>query len=234
MATIARRIDKKSTQRLLKAAVHIGALTPLVLMIWDYYQGTLGPDPIRELTLRTGKTAIVLLFLSLAITPAHIWFGWKQIVPLRRLLGLYAVFYVALHLTIFLWLDYLLDPRLIVEALFAKRYALVGLAAFAILLPLAITSNRLSMRKLGKKWKSLHKWVYMAGLLAVLHYFLLVKNAYTEPLIFAVVLALLLLTRVKPVKLTILQWRRTIENRLMRRSLPAKQATSTAAPLRKQ
>jgi sulfoxide reductase heme-binding subunit YedZ len=216
------RIDKKTLQRLLKLTVHVGALIPLALMIWDYTQGNLGAEPIREITLRTGKTAIVLLMLSLAVTPAHIWFGWKQIIPLRRLLGLYSFFYVALHLIIFLWLDYLLDPQLIAEALFAKWYALIGLAAFLILLPLAITSTRSAMRRLGKKWKTLHKWVYVAGVLAVLHYFLLVKNSYTEPLIFAAVLGILLLTRVKPVKQTILQWRRNVENWRVRRSLPAK------------
>ena len=216
------RIDKKTLQRILKLTVHVGALIPLALMIWDYTQGNLGAEPIREITLRTGKTAIVLLMLSLAVTPAHIWFGWKQIIPLRRLLGLYSFFYVALHLIIFLWLDYLLDPQLIAEALFAKWYALIGLAAFLILLPLAITSTRSAMRRLGKKWKTLHKWVYVAGILAVLHYFLLVKNSYTEPLIFAAVLGLLLLTRVKPVKQTILQWRRNVENWRVRRSLPAK------------
>ncbi|MFN2192831.1 MAG: sulfite oxidase heme-binding subunit YedZ [Candidatus Promineifilaceae bacterium] len=216
------RINKKTWQRILKLFVHIGALLPLAVMIWDYYSGNLGADPIREITLRTGKTAIILLMLSLAVTPAHIWFGWKQIIPLRRLLGLYAFFYAALHLIIFLWLDYLLDPQLIVEALFAKRYALVGLAAFLILLPLTVTSTRVSMRRLGKRWKTLHKFVYLAGVLVVLHYFLLVKNSYTEPLIFAAILALLLLTRVKPIKLTILQWRRNIENWRVRRSLVTK------------
>jgi methionine sulfoxide reductase heme-binding subunit len=217
-----RKMDKKTLQRLLKFAVHIGALIPLALIIWDYTQGNLGADPIREITLRTGKTAIVLLMLSLAVTPAHIWFGWRQIIPLRRLLGLYAFLYVALHLTVFLWLDYLLDPQLIVEALFAKRYALIGLAAFLILLPLALTSTRASMRGLGKRWKTLHRWVYVAGVLAVLHYFLLVKNAYTEPLIFAAILAILLLTRIKPIKLTILRWRQSVENWRVRRSLATK------------
>lgn len=217
------RIDKKSLQRVLKLAVHIGALLPLTLMVWDYFQGNLGAEPIRELTLRTGKTAIILLMLCLAVTPAHIWFGWKQIIPLRRLLGLYAFFYAALHLVIFLWLDYLLDPQLIVEALFSKRYALVGLAAFLIMLPLAVTSTRAAMRKMGKRWKSLHKWVYVAGVLVVLHYFLLVKNSYTEPLIFGLILAFLLLTRVKPIKQAILQQRRSVENWLVRRSLPMNQ-----------
>lgn len=217
------QIDKKTLQRLLKLAVHIGALLPLVIMIWDYNQGNLGAEPIRELTLRTGKTAIILLMLCLAVTPAHIWFGWKQIIPLRRLLGLYAFFYAALHLIIFLWLDYLLDPQLIVEALFSKWYALIGLAAFLIMLPLAVTSTRAAMRKMGKRWKSLHKWVYVAGVLVVLHYFLLVKNSYTEPLIFGLILAVLLLTRVKPIKQTILQWRRNVENWRVRRSLPMNQ-----------
>ena len=216
-------MDKKTLQRLLKLAVHVGALLPLALIIWDYTQGNLGAEPIREITLRTGKTAIILLMLTLAVTPAHIWFGWKQIIPLRRLLGLYTFLYVALHLTIFLWLDYLLDPQLIIEALFSKWYALVGLAAFLILLPLALTSTRSAMRKLGKKWKSLHKWVYLAGVLAVLHYFLLVKNSYTEPFIFGMILTFLLLTRVKPIKQTILQWRRNVENWRVRRSLAAKQ-----------
>ena len=217
------RLDKKTLQRLLKLAVHVGALIPLALMIWDYNQGNLGAEPIREITLRTGKTAIVLLMLTLAVTPAHIWFGWKQIIPLRKLLGLYTFFYAALHLMIFLWLDYLLDPQLIIDALFSKWYALVGLAAFLIMLPLAITSTRSAMRRMGKKWKTLHKWVYVAGVLVVLHYFLLVKNSYTEPHIFAALLAFLLLTRVKPLKLTILQWRRSVENWRVRRSLAAKQ-----------
>ena len=215
-------MDKKTLQRLLKLAVHIGALIPLTLIIWDFTQGNLSADPIREITLRTGKTAIVLLMLSLAVTPAHIWFGWRQIIPLRRLLGLYAFLYVALHLTVFLWLDYMLDLQLIIEALFAKRYALIGLAAFLILLPLALTSTRASMRRLGKKWTTLHKWVYVAGVLAVLHYLFLVKNAYTEPLIFAALLAFLLLTRVKPIKLMILRWRQNVENWRVRRSLATK------------
>jgi sulfoxide reductase heme-binding subunit YedZ len=102
---------------------------------------------------------------------------------------------------------------LISEALFEKRYALVGLGSFLILLPLAATSTRWAMRKMGKNWTKLHRWVYLAGILAVLHYILLVKNAYTSPFLYAVVLALLLLTRVKPVKQAILRFRRKLENR---------------------
>lgn len=205
------RISKKTQQRILKLIAHIGALLPLVLLIWDFYQGQLGADPIREITLRTGKAAITLLVLSLAVTPAKIWFGWKQIHPLRKILGLYAFLYVALHLLIFVWLDYGLDLDLIYEAIFEKQYALVGFGAFLILLPLAITSTHWAMRKMGKNWTSLHRWVYLAGILAVLHYILLVKNAYTSPLLYAAVLTVLLLSRIKPVKQAILRYRRRLE-----------------------
>ncbi len=201
-------LSKKTKQRLLKLVAHVGALIPLALLIWDFNQGQFGADPIREVTLRTGKTAITLLLLSLAVTPLKIWFGWNQLHPLRKLLGLYAFLYVSLHLLIFVWLDYGLDLELIREALFEKWYALVGFAAFLILLPLAATSTRWAMRKLGKNWTRLHRWVYLAGILAVLHYFLLVKNAYTSPFLYGAILFLLLLTRVKPIKQAIIRLRR--------------------------
>jgi len=202
------KIDRKTKQRLLKSAVHIGSLIPLAFLVWDFNQGQLGADPIREITLRTGKAAITLLLLSLAVTPLNIWLGWKQLHPVRKLFGLYAFLYVSLHLLIFVWLDYGLNLEFIREALFEKYYALVGFAAFLILLPLAATSTRWSMRKLGKTWTRLHRWVYLAGILAVLHYFLLVKNAYTSPMLYGVILGVLLLSRVKPVKQAIIRWRR--------------------------
>ena len=207
------RLSKKTQQRTLKLLTHIGALIPLALLIWDYNLEQFGADPIREVTLRTGKAAITILVLSLAITPFKIWFDWKQLHPLRKLLGLYAFLYVVLHLTVFFWLDYALNPELISEALFEKQYALVGLGSFLILLPLAATSTRWAMRKMGKNWTKLHRWVYLAGILAVLHYILLVKNAYTSPFLYAVVLAVLLLTRVKPVKQAILRYRRKMKKR---------------------
>jgi sulfoxide reductase heme-binding subunit YedZ len=208
VATEMKKLDRKTKQRLLKLAVHIGSLIPLALLIWDFNQGQLGADPIREITLRTGKAAITLLVISLAITPLNIWLGWKQLHPLRKLFGLYAFLYVSLHLLIFVWLDYGLNLEFIREALFEKIYALVGFAAFLILLPLAITSTRWSMRKLGKNWTRLHRWVYLAGILAVLHYFLLVKNAYSLPILYGLILTVMLLSRVKPIKQAILRWRR--------------------------
>ena len=149
-------LDKRTQIRLLKIITHVAALIPLLIMIWDYFDGGLGPDIIRELTLRTGKSALTLLVLSLAVTPLILLINWKQLQPLRKLLGLYAFLYVAIHLLIFLWLDYLFDPDLIREAIFQKRYALVGFLAFLILLPLALTSTSWAQRKLGKRWRALH------------------------------------------------------------------------------
>ncbi len=202
------KLERKQKNKLIRIAGHIGSLIPLALLVYDYYFGLLSADIIREITLRTGKAAIILLVLSLAITPLNILFGWKLLYPLRRIFGVYAFVYVAMHLTIFVYLDYGLSWPLIQEAIFEKRYALVGFAAFLILLPLALTSTRWAMKKMGKKWTSLHKWVYLAGILAVLHYVLLVKNDYTQPFTFAAVLLVLLVLRWGPIKQWVLRQRR--------------------------
>lgn len=195
---------------MLKIATHVGALLPLALLLWDYWFYQLGPNPIQEITLRTGKPALVLLVLSLACTPLNTLLGWKQVLPLRRPLGLYAFLYVCLHLLIFVWLDYGLDPELLAEAIFEKRYALAGFAAFLLLLPLAVTSTKWAMRKLGKNWKRLHRLVYVAAVLAIIHYLWLVKSIHTEPLVFAAIVIGLLLMRVGPIKQKVLRWRRSL------------------------
>jgi sulfoxide reductase heme-binding subunit YedZ len=203
--------------RLLRLVTHVGALLPLALLLWDFWRGGFGPDPIREITLRTGKPALILLILSLACTPLNIWFGWSSVLKVRRALGLYSFLYVVLHLGVFVYLDYGLDPQLLYNAIFEKWYALVGFVAFLLMLPLALTSTRWAMRRLGKKWKQLHRLAYVAGVLAVVHFLWLVKNAYTEPIIFGVILALLLLSRVPPVRRRLATWRRRARRRLSRR-----------------
>jgi sulfoxide reductase heme-binding subunit YedZ len=146
-----------------RITVHIGALIPLAVLIWSYSHGQLTADPIRAIILRTGKTALILLVLSLACTPVNSLFGFKPALKVRRALGLYAFLYAAIHLSVFVGLDYGFDPALLQDALLEKRYALVGFAAFLILLPLAITSTRGWMRRLGQTWKKLHQWVYPGG-----------------------------------------------------------------------
>jgi methionine sulfoxide reductase heme-binding subunit len=178
----------------LRWAAHVGSLAPLALMLWDSARDQLGFNPIQELTTRTGKAALVLLVLSLAVTPL-MWLGAKRLFPLRRILGLYAFGYVALHLLVFSVLDYELDWTLIMEAIAEKRFILAGFASFLLLLPLALTSTRWAMRRLGKRWKPLHRLVYVAAPLAVLHYIWLVKADTREPLLYGAILALLLALR---------------------------------------
>jgi sulfoxide reductase heme-binding subunit YedZ len=180
----------------LRILTHIGALTPLAWLIWDYWTDQLTVNPIQDITFRTGKPALILLVLSLACTPVNTLFGFRQVIPLRKPLGLYAFMYVCLHFLIFVGLDYGFDPALLYEAIFEKKYALVGFATFLILLPLAITSTKGWMKRLGKNWKRLHRWVYLAGLLAVVHYVWLVKSDIREPLIYGGIVVLLLLARV--------------------------------------
>jgi sulfoxide reductase heme-binding subunit YedZ len=184
----------------LRIITHVGALLPLVLIIWDFFQNQLTVNPIQEVTFRTGKTALVLLVLSLSVTPVNIVLGIRQVLPLRKLLGLYAFMYVGLHFLIFVGLDYGLDLQLIYEAVFEKRYALVGFAAFLILLPLAITSTRGWMKRLGRNWKRLHRLVYLAAFLAVVHFVWLVKSDIREPLAFGAVVALLLIIRLPRIR----------------------------------
>ncbi len=181
-------------------AAHIGALVPLAVLLWDYAHDNLTVNPIQEATLRTGKYALVLLVLSLACTPANIVFGLRQALRLRRALGLYAFMYAGIHFLIFVWIDYGLDLALLREAIFEKRFALVGFAAFLLLLPLAITSTKGWQRRLKKRWTRLHRLVYLASILAVVHFVWLVKSDIREPLLYGLVVMVLLLIRVPVVR----------------------------------
>lgn len=191
---------KKFKMTPLQIGAHIAALIPLVLLLWDFWQGNLGPDVIRAATLRTGKAALVLLITSLACTPINILFGYKPVLKLRRPLGLYSFMYASIHFAIFIGVDYFFNFALIWEALFEKRYALVGLTTGTILLALALTSTVGWQRRLKKKWKQLHRFVYLAGILAVLHFIWLVKQGIWEPYVWAAVVVLLLALRYAPIK----------------------------------
>jgi sulfoxide reductase heme-binding subunit YedZ len=203
-----RRLSREGRRRLLRVAYHAVGLFPLAWLLFDFWFGLLGAEPIRAMILRTGKAAIILLTLSLVATPAGWLFRWKDATTVRRPLGLYAFMYVCLHFLIFIWLDYALIVPLIVEEIVARRYALVGFAAFLLLIPLAVTSTKGWQKRLGKRWKVLHKLVYLIAVLAVVHYIWLVKNAYTQPLIFAAAVGLLLLLRVPAVKQALLRARK--------------------------
>jgi sulfoxide reductase heme-binding subunit YedZ len=154
-------------------------------------------DPVREITTRTGKTALILLILSLACTPLGTLFGFKQALRVRRALGLYAFMYASLHFATFVGLDYGFDLALLRQAIFDQRYVLAGFAAGLLLLAMAITSTQGWQKLLGKNWKRLHRLAYLAGILAVVHFIWLVKDV-REPLRYAAVLTALLVLRLPP------------------------------------
>ena len=186
----------------LQLLVHIGALLPLAWLVWQFSQDQLTANPIREIQLRTGKYALNLLVLSLACTPVYNIFGFKPALQLRRTLGLYAFAYAGLHLLNFIGLDYGFNFALIKEGITDKPFALVGLAAFLILLPLAVTSTKGWVKRLGNNWPRLHRLLYVAGILAVVHFIWLTKSKadLRVPLIYAAVIVLLLIVRIPVIR----------------------------------
>lgn len=195
-------------------AVHVGSWVPLALILLDYFRDNLTANPIQDVTFRTGKSALVLLVLSLAATPANTLLGFKPALKVRRALGLYAFMYVVLHFFVFVGLDYGFDLGLIIEDIGDKRYALVGFAAGLLLLPLAITSTRGWMSRLGKNWRRLHWLVYLAAILAVIHYLWLVKADIRQPLDYGAAVLLLLLARLRPVRKGLSDFRQNLQGRL--------------------
>jgi methionine sulfoxide reductase heme-binding subunit len=176
--------------------VHACALTPLVKLVIDFFTGELTANPIQAATQRTGDTALVLLILSLTCTPVVILTGIKGISSFRKTLGLYAFLYASLHFLIYAGLDYAFNLALIWGEIVEKRYILAGICAGMILLALAVTSFQWWKRRLGKNWKRLHRLVYLAGILAVFHYFWVVKADTRLPLLAGGILTGLLLLRV--------------------------------------
>jgi sulfoxide reductase heme-binding subunit YedZ len=198
----------------LRIMVHVGALLPLAWTVWQYSQGLFLVDPILEITTRTGKTALILLMLSLTCTPLSILFGFRQVLRLRRPLGLYAFFYASLHFATFVWLDYGFDFGLLRQAIFDQRYVLAGLASGLILLVLAITATRGWQKRLGKNWKRLHRLAYLAAILAIVHFAWLSKE-FREPLRYGLVLAVLLVLRLPRVRKTVSSLRQQLRSRLL-------------------
>jgi sulfoxide reductase heme-binding subunit YedZ len=173
------------------------ALVPAIGLAVGAARGTLGANPVETVTHTTGETALRLLLATLAVTPVRRIAGWSWLAPLRRTLGLCAFGYAVLHVLTWLALDHAFDWELVVEDVAERRYVTAGMVGFACLLPLAITSTRGWMRRLGRRWQSLHRLVYAAGAAVVVHFLWLVKgDDRAEPLAYAAVLAALLGYRV--------------------------------------
>jgi len=188
-------------RRVVKPAVFVAALVPLAVLVRDGFGGALGANPVETVTHRTGLTALVLLLSTLTVTPARDLSGLGALATLRRPLGLFAFFYASLHfLTYVVDQTYLsglgLSPQAVWEDIRKRPYITVGFSAFVLLVPLAVTSTKGWIKRLGaQRWRRLHRLVYAAGVLAVLHFLWLVKADVRLPLIFGAVLGALLLYR---------------------------------------
>jgi sulfoxide reductase heme-binding subunit YedZ len=203
-------MSRKTVQRV-ALGIHVGAWTPLAALAWMAWQGHLGPVPVAVVTRLLGRYALTLLLLSLVPTAVRIVFGVTPAARFRRPLGLYAFFYALLHVLAFVWLDYRLALDLLIVAVFQSRRELVGLAAFAILTVLAVTSVPGLAKRLGRRWKRIHRSVYPAAFFVVLHAIWNYKELRSWPLFAGAALLLLLIVRIPPVTGLLRRWRRSEE-----------------------
>ena len=180
----------------LKVVIWLGALSPAAWLALGYVYDWLGPNPIEKLTHVTGRTALSLLLITLLVTPVRKLTGWNRLLLVRRPLGLFAFFYVCLHFSVWAGLDMTLMLEWMAEDVAERPYITVGFTAFLILIPLAVTSTRGWIRRLGRRWNLIHKGIYVASILAVVHFYWLVKADVSDPLLFAAGLGLLLGYRV--------------------------------------
>ena len=179
--------------RFAKFVLFVNAVVPLTLLLWDLYWKRVGANPLEFVTRTTGMLALVFLIVSLAVTPVRRTTGLNWLVRFRRMLGLFAFFYGSLHLMTYVAFDRFFHLTTIPADVLKRPFIAIGMTAFLLMLPLAITSTDKMVKRLGgKRWALLHRLVYIAGVLGVLHYYMLVKSDVRLPLTFAFVLAVLL------------------------------------------
>jgi len=180
----------------IKAAVFALCLVPLARLAWLGTHHGLGANPIEYVTHSTGWWTLSFLLITLSVTPLRRLTGWNWLLRLRRMLGLFAFFYVSLHFVTYIWLDQFFDWRGMLKDIAKRPFITVGFTAFVLLIPLAATSTNAMVRRLGAKcWQRLHRAVYVIASLGVLHFWWLVKKDIREPLIFGTLLGLLFLAR---------------------------------------
>ena len=199
--------------RYFKPVIFLACLTPLARLVWRGLHSDLGANPIEAITHGTGDWTLTFLLITLSITPLRKITGQYWIIGWRRMLGLFAFFYGCLHLMTYVWLDKFFDVHEMLADIAKRRFITAGMTAFVLMLPLALTSTKWSIRKLGgKRWQALHRLIYFSAAAGVIHYIWLVKADLKKPLEYGSVLALLLLFRV-------LLWARTKFGTIEKREL---------------
>ena len=189
----------KTFYRLTKPVVFLLALVPLGILLLRAFELTglgLGANPIEALLHELGRWGLKFLLLTLAITPLRRWTGWNWLLRFRRMLGLFSFFYILLHFVVYAVLDQGLDLKLIIEDVIKRPYITLGMTGLLLLVPLAVTSTKGMMRRLGKRWQKLHRLVYVIAIVGVWHFYWQVKLDTLDATVYAAILLVLLGSRI--------------------------------------
>lgn len=177
----------------IKPTVFALCLVPFGVLLWRVVIGDLGANPIETINRFTGDWTLRFLLITLAVTPMRQIFGWTMPMRFRRMLGLFAFFYVCMHFLSYVWLDQFFRIEEIVKDIVKRPYITLGFTSFLLLIPLAATSTDAMVRRLGaRRWQGLHRLVYVAATGGVAHFIWMVKSDYREPLVYTALLAMLL------------------------------------------
>lgn len=198
------QIQAKFFNNIVKPASFILLMLPLLFLIAGLFLDSLGANPIEAIIRDLGEWALRILLLALSLSPISRILKWPQLIQLRRMIGLFVFFYASLHLLFYLAFEQSFDISSVIEDIWERPFIAVGFAGFLTLIPLAITSTRAKRRQMGASWKILHRFVYLAVILCVIHFWWLVKADVSTPLVYASLTAILLLERV---------WRSRQENK---------------------
>jgi sulfoxide reductase heme-binding subunit YedZ len=183
-------------RRFAKPVLFLAALTPTAWLLWGLFEGDLGANPAETIQLQTGRWAFKFLLLTLAITPLRRLTGWNVLIQYRRMLGLFAFYYASLHFTSYIVLDKYFDWEAMLLDVGKRPFITMGFSAFLLLVPLALTSTKGSIRRLGRRWQTLHRLIYVSVVCAAIHFIWKVKVATGDPIWYAAIVLLLLGFRV--------------------------------------
>ncbi|MGK0270169.1 MAG: sulfoxide reductase heme-binding subunit YedZ [Cocleimonas sp.] len=189
------KIPEMIFNRVFKPVLFVLLILPALYYAWGFWQDNLGANPLEAIIRGLGDWGLRILLLTLLISPLRRLLNWAQLLRIRRMLGLYAYFYVVLHLIGYLWFDQFFDWSEIWFDILERPFITVGMISVVLLTPLAITSTKGFIRRLGKRWKRLHTLIYPISMLAVIHFWWMAKLDKSEPLTYAVLLSILLVER---------------------------------------
>jgi methionine sulfoxide reductase heme-binding subunit len=178
--------------KVLKILIFIAGLVPVCTLIIGAFVDNLGANPIEFITHETGTFALAFLVITLSVTPIRRLTGWNEVIRVRRMLGLFAFFYASLHLLTWIVLDQFFDVPAMIADVAKRPYITVGMTGFLCMVPLALTSSTAMIRRLGRRWQTLHRLTYVAAVAGVIHFWWLVKADVTEPQRWAAILTALL------------------------------------------